>query len=556
MTTSTDSGFNLLDEAWIVALDTESRERELSILELFEQSTQLTTIGGEVPTQAFAITRLLLALLHRALDGPEDSDDWRELWQLDELPMDRIRRYTDGVRKRFDLFDPVVPFFQVADLRTQNGEVSGLEKIVADVPNGEPLFTTRSARDLRRIDASEAARWVVHTHAFDPSGIKSGPVGGSHVKNGKGYPIGPGWSGQIGAVLPHGRNLRETLLLNLIGNEDNPYTTLRGAADLPPWERDPDTAEWSERKPNGAIDLYTWQTRRIRLIGDRAGVTGVVLANGDKIVPRNRHDKEPHTCWRYSEPQSKKLKTTVYMPLIHNPERLVWQGLQAYLPGSRKPHHLSAAGPPQRLAPGVLHWVGSLCSDGVLPGSYQAQIRVIGAEYGPQNATFTEMVDDMLPMRVVLLRADEPAIGQAAVDAVEDAENVAKVVWRLAENISQAGGAEPQSGAGDRARERLYAALDGPYRRWLSRLGPGTDVEVARSDWQETVVELVRPIVSEVIAAAPPSAWRGREVNGRTVNVPLAELWSRAALRKALPRATGPKNKQPVEPESSKEVAV
>ncbi|WP_280468207.1 type I-E CRISPR-associated protein Cse1/CasA [Nocardia cyriacigeorgica] len=549
----THNGYNLLDDPWIAVLGTDGCERELSILEVFEQSPKLNTISGEVPTQAFAITRLLLAVLHRALEGPAHSGDWKQLWVAGSLPMDRIRDYADRVRPRFDLFDPARPFFQVADLRTSKGEVSSLEKIVADVPNGEPLFATRSMNNLRRIDASEAARWLVHAHAFDPSGIKSGAVGDPTVKKGKGYPIGTGWSGQIGGVLPHGANLRETLLLNLIGNEDNMYVTLGGDEDFPPWEREPDTAQWVERGPRGAIDLYTWQTRRVRLIGDRTGVTGVVLANGDKIQPQNRHGLDPHTCWRYSEPQTKKLKTTVYMPLTHDPERTVWRGLAAMLPAGAWKWQSKSRRPPERRAPAVLQWIADLCSDGVLPDSYQAHIRVVGAEYGSQSATFAEIIDDALPVKVVLLRTDHPAAGQTAINAVADAEECARIVWALAEDLVQAGGAGPDSGAGDRARERVYAVLDAPYRAWLAALGPESDLDEVRSAWQRIARKAIRPIIDELLAAAPPSAWRGRDVRGRHVNVPLADAWASGALFKALPLSFE-RSTDTVE-ESSKEVS-
>jgi CRISPR-associated protein Cse1 family len=43
------------------------------------------TIGGEVPTQAFAITRLLLAFLHRAVEGLVDQDDWEQLWATGQV---------------------------------------------------------------------------------------------------------------------------------------------------------------------------------------------------------------------------------------------------------------------------------------------------------------------------------------------------------------------------------------------------------------------------------------------------------------------------------------
>lgn len=531
-----DGGFNLLDEPWIIVLAPDGREREVSILELLEQAPRLSVIGGEVSTQAFAITRLLLAFLHRALDGPADQDEWAELWAAAELPVDAIRTYADRVRHRFDLFTAEAPFFQVAGLTTGKGEVSGLEKIVADVPNGEPLFTTRSAASLRRISPAEAARWLVHAHAFDPSGIKSGAVGDPSVKNGKGYPIGTGWAGQLGGVLAQGSDLRQTLLLNLIAR-DAEYVRVGDREDVPPWERDVDGAEWADgRPPRGAIDLYTWQTRRIRLIGGPDGVTGVVLANGDKIQPQNRHGVDPHTAWRYSEPQSKKLKTTVYMPRLHDPRRSVWRGLAAILP-SISPRRGNASEPRRYQSPGVMQWLDDLAENEHLSDDYVVRVRVHGAEYGAQSATLAEIVDDMLPLPVLLLRTDRPEAGNTAERAVDDADQVSSCLWKLAENLAQAAGAEPKSGAGDRARESLYAALEAPYRSWLTTLRPGRDLTEARTEWQTIIRGVCRPITDELINAAPNTAWSGRKLNNRLVNVPLAEAWFIAALRNTLPLA-------------------
>lgn len=529
--------YNLLDEPWIVARARDGTECQLSIMDVFEQAPRLSTIEGEVPTQSFAITRLLLAFLHRALDGPKNQDEWVNLWSQPELPLETIRHYADRVRDRFDLFDPERPFFQVADLHSKKGEVSGLEKIVADVPNGEPLFTTRSAASLRRIDASEAARWLVHTHAFDPSGIKTGAVGDPKVKNGKGYPIGTGWSGQLGGTLALGTTVHDTLLLNLIAREVSDYVQIGGPHDLPPWERDPDTAVRHEERPTrGAIDLYTWQTRRVRLVGDRTGVTGVVLSNGDKIQPQNQHSSEPHTSWRYSEPQTKKYKTTVYMPLMHESTRSVWRGIAALLP-STAPRTGKGNEPQERLAPGVLQWLNRLAANDNIPADYPLRLRIHGAEYGAQSATFAEIIDDVLPLSVALLRQDRPAAGRTAEAAAKEAEKAAARVWRFAENLAQAGGAEPKSGAGDRASEAVYSALEQPYREWLATITSNRDLSEARDEWRTTVRTVLRPITDELIASAPTAAWSGRTVNNQLVNVPLAEIWLNAALRKLLPDA-------------------
>jgi CRISPR system Cascade subunit CasA len=123
-----------------------------------------------------------------------------------------------------------------------------------------------------------------------------------------------------------------------------------------------------------------------------------------------------------------------------------------------------------------------------------------------------------------------------AENAVKAADHVASAIWMLAENIARAAGAEPKSGAGDSARERLYAALES-YRRWLAALVPGRNTDEARAEWQRLIAELTKPVVAELISAASPSAWVGREVRSQLVNVALAEAWFNAALRRALPSA-------------------
>lgn len=533
-------GFNLIEQPWIVALGRDGRQCEVSILELFDEAAQYTSLGGEVATQGFAITRVLLAFLHRALDGPATRDEWADLWEARALPAERIAAYADRVRDRFDLFDPQAPFLQVPGLHTAKGEVSGLERIVADVPNGEPFFTTRSARDLSTISAAEAARWLIHVHAFDPSGIKSGAVGDPEVRNGKGYPIGPGWSGQIGAVLLQGRDFRETLLLNLIGRDGSSYVRIGVDGDVPPWERDPDGPTGQQRPPRGAVDLYTWQTRRVRLVGDRHGVSGVVLSNGDKITPQNLHAVEPHSAWGHSDTQSKKVKSTVYMPRTHLPERSVWRGIAALLP-STAGRHTNSAQPQRFLAPGVLQWVSDVAAQGFLDETCNPGIRIYGAVYGAQQATIAEIIDDELVLPIRLLREDDPAAGTTAVEAVTDAERAATEVWKLGQNIAQAAGADPKDTApGDRAREDFYARLDSPYRHWLSTLSTQADLADARAAWRNTVLEAARVVADQCIAGAPPAAWVGREVRDHFINVAQAEAWFVSGLRRTLPSVAAP----------------
>lgn len=536
--------FDLTREAWIPVLDSTGRERVLTPLEVVEQAGELATIGGELPTTGFALTRLLLAVLHRSIEGPRDRDHWEELWNAPGLPADAVVGYLDRWRHRFDLLSPSTPFLQVADLHTAKGEHSGLNKIISDVPNGLPLFTTRAGRALARIDHAEAARWLVHALAFDTSGIKTGVVGDPRVKGGRGYPDGVAWAGNTGGVLVEGPTLRDTLLLNLLPYRDDELVLRWGAptADLPVWERGPlgadverDTDGTPRTRPRGPADLYTWSARRVRLVGNAAGVTGVVLSYGDRIEQQNAHTFEPMTAWRRSPTQEKaRGEPVVYMPRQHSVTRVFWRGLEAMLPmaGTQSTGKDAAVS----LPPAVLSWLAIAQYQQYLRPDVVVRTRVTGLVYGSQSAVVDELVDDQLAAQVAALRAGEGTAGEQAIVAVRRVEDAVKALKNLAGNLVRAAGGE-SDGARERTEETAFAALDLPFRRWVAALAPDSDLMAAQTNWQQQVARLVARLADELLDQAGETAWKGRPVLGRHVDSSLADAWFRAALRKALPLA-------------------
>ncbi|RJQ89106.1 type I-E CRISPR-associated protein Cse1/CasA [Amycolatopsis panacis] len=528
--------FDLTDQPWLPARTLAGEQIELSLVDVLVQAHTLSGLTCEVGTQMFALTRLLLAVLHGAVDGPRDVDHWERLWSQETLPADAIKSYLAKCRDRFDLFHPQTPFLQVAGLRTAKGEVSELNKLIADVPNGHPFFTTRIGGPLR-LSYAEAARWLVHCHAFDPSGIKSGAEGDPRVKGGKGYPIGTGWSGNLGGVLPEGRTLRETLLLNLIAAES---VALRRdpAIDLPVWERKPaGVTEEQEggRAPAGPVDLYTWQSRRIRLVREDGAVTAVLICNGERSTPQNKNLVEPHTAWRRSQAQEKKLRQPlVYMPREHLPERAVWRGLQSLLPGAETGQGSEAAA---FLSPGVLEWVAEVAD--IVGPDQPLRLHTVGMTYGAQSSTTSDILDDHIELRSILISRGARALVQTALDSVAAAENGALAVSRLASNLAAATGAgkDDRDGPRERASERCYAALDIEFRAWLRGLRADTDpIEAARA-WHTTANRSIRALGAELLEQAPMTAWSGRIVNGHLLTSAHADRYFRKAVRDAFPFA-------------------
>ncbi|MFJ4939016.1 type I-E CRISPR-associated protein Cse1/CasA [Streptomyces pseudovenezuelae] len=514
--------FDLTCEPWIPVLRRQDgRQDELSLREVFAQASDLARIVGDVPTQEFALLRLLLAVAHDALDGPRDADQWADWWE-DEDCFAAVPSYLDTYRDRFDLLHPVAPFFQVAGLRTSRDEVFSLNRIVADVPNGEPFFTSRMP-SAERLDFAEAARWVVHTHAYDTSGIKTGVVGDSRAKNGKVYPLGVGWAGNLGGVFAEGDTLRETLLLNMVAGDTAALKTDPG--DRPAWRREPcGPGPGRGRRPTGVRDLYTWQTRRLRLHIDQGAVHGVVLGYGDPLPARNMHQREPMTRWRRSKTQEKKLgEPQVYLPKEHDPQRAVWRGLSSLLaeqPTAVEQRTEAAA----ELPAGVLEWIAQLVTEeGYLPRGTRFRARIVGAVYGTQQSVIDEIVDDRLSMSVNLLNRRDRRYAQQAISAVADADEAVNILGDLAVDLARATGAATE-GPRSRASEQGYDALDAPYRSWLQDLGAATDPEEHRTRWRADTCRIIRRIGEQLIAAAGDAAWQGR-----TITTNKGDLWLNSA---------------------------
>lgn len=528
----TDDGFDLTRQPWILVRTFDGDLRQVSITEVLTSAHELAGIVGEIPTQTFAITRLLLAVLHCALDGPTDIEGWTELWQKSELPAEPIISYLSEYSDRFDLLHPEQPFFQVAGLHTSKNETFGLERLIADAPTGRPYFTTRLGQSLDSIDLAEAARWLVHCQAFDPSGIKSGAVGDDRVKGGKGYPIGVAWSGLIGGILCEGRSLRETLLLNLVARPVEDGSTM----DRPVWERPPQTEQEEVsggRPPTGPLDLYTWQARRVHLAIQGNRVTGVLICNGDKLEPQNRQHLEPMTAWRRSANQEKQRGLpVVYMPRQHDPERSLWRGIEALLPSQAgRSQGGEAAGV---LAPGCLSWIGQLQFYRALPAEYAVRTRAIGMQYINQSAVVGEIIDDSLSMSVLLL---SEAGAELAVQIAEGARQVELGVRSLADlagDLAVAAGGESEP-AKVPARAAGFAAVDGEFRHWLSQLGPASDPLVARAELNAVAREILLDLGHELVESASPQAWSGRKVDKSIVCTATADSWFRRDLYRLFP---------------------
>ena len=506
----TKATFNLCSQPWITVRFVDGEMRDVSLREVFARAHEIQRVSGDGPTQDVAITRLLLALLMRTLPVVDDPvDEWKRLKDRPTLPLEGINRYLDAWEYRFDLFDADFPFMQVPhDVESKS---SGLYKLVPDLPDSpdKQLFTNRAGGGASSLSFAEAARWLVHTQAFDPSGIKTGLHGDSRVKGGKGYPIGVAWTGNLGVLMVQGRTLKETLVLNAVLDR-------LSEQDIPPWELEPDgpdvrrTAEGAVALPVGMIQALTWQSRRmvLHLNSMNTAVENVTIGNGNPISPENRWTFEPFTAWRYSVNKSK-ASSDIYFPLTVNPDRAMWRGLAVFLgvPSQQGAMQSKAA---KTRKPGVVEWLECLAGEEIISSASQVTVSMTGAVYGTQNSVIDTVVADSLSFPMAVMTNAQ--LQGRALQAIETADSCVWVLRGLARDLGAAAGVEALTERVDSIERRAYAELGSAYRRWLTTLTPDVDRDEVAYVWQKQVKRIIDALAAELIRDAGQTAIVGRDV--------------------------------------------
>ena len=551
-----DVHFNLLDEPWILALGKDGKmKKPLTLRELYADAHECADLAGELPTQNAAVLRLLLAILYAVFlrvdeTGAEEPleysqealDRWKRLWNRGCFPADVINGYLDKYHERFDMFHPERPFLQVKppdNPVTREGitiKPTGIKigKFVGDVSDGDRvnLFAGRSTKE--GISFAEAARWLIYLNSYDVA-----PAGnpGKNPRSIKGF--ARPWTAQIGLTWLAGKSLFETLMLNfvLLDHNDNCWPITQAFWEADSWSRSADDLVDIERhKPESPLEILGAQYRHVALRRDDTVITGYDLWSGmtfggiGKVAENVMAERM--TPWR-------KDKDGNYTPRTHNPAKLMWRDLAAFVPSGNKD-----------ILPGVVRWQKKLKGEDVcIP---PMRICIAGAEYGSMNASINDVFADSLSLNAALLveldEVDEADVtwSRMVIKEVEKTEECAKLIGILASDLAIASG-----GSGDRKDKNIkgkrdlalrdaFYALDNPFRHWLASIDPekGDEVYEISKLWRNEVERILSRIGKELVANAGQSAFIGKRIKmnnvERTKNAPEAYRWFKYSLMKSL----------------------
>lgn len=493
--------FDLVDQTWIPVV-VRGRRTTLSMREALCNAHQIDGLSIDDPLQTVAVFRqVLLPVVLDALGVPRNAEEWEQRWLDERLDVGVINAYLDANRGRFDLFDDVAPFAQVAGLQTERNETKPVLLILPAEASGNnvPLFSSRTEADRPSLTPAEAVRALLAVHCWDTAAIKSGAVGDPQVKSGKttGNPTGP--AGQLGVVIPMGATLRDTLVLN------TPIVYAgRARDDVPQWRREPASPAWTTRPALGLLDLLTWQSRRVRLLpeSDSAGdivVRRVVVAAGDRLS--QTPDFEPHTAWRQNVKPAAGAPAS--LPARHVQGKEAWRGLTALLA-------TDTPDATRRSAPSLLRQFKSLRGDS-MPDTTPLRVLTVGMQYGNQSAVVEDVMVDQIPLPIAALDPDGP-VRQVLDEVVSQAEALRVAANRLGDDLRAACGADKIAwDQGQRLGDQLVHAFTPVVHRLLTGLQREPECsEDARAAWVSEARRIARQMAEPMLASAPPEAFFGK----------------------------------------------
>ena len=313
--------------------------------------------------------------------------------------------------------------------------------------------------------------------------------------------------------------------------------------DLPVWERPPDTAaqdddvpvreglpEKEDPRPSGPCDLYTWQSRRIRLFCDADGVYGVLIANGDRLTPEPapRNRCPPGAA---APPGEEARRRHLHAPRTR-PRTVESARLEAILTeetSSRQERAAPSAAP--KCSHGSVRPVTKACWKSATRSAPESACSTVASPPPPRRSSTMRS-----PCRRNCWRKQGGATGHLG--AVVDAEEPGR-----ARQPRHQPGHRQRRRRGQRPRpgRRSPATLDRPYRR-LASLNVDTPALDERRRWQHAACYLISRLGKQLVEQAGPGAWRGRRIDrGKgevwDLNTATADSWFRNRLRRIYPYA-------------------
>jgi len=511
--------FNLIHEPWLPITMRDGTTTDVGLAEFFAIAHEAQGLNEPSPLTYTAVMRYLLAILHRAYEGPRTPLAWARLWQEGHFSQDIVKSYLTSWEDRFDLFHPSKPFAQEGPDFVQK-EASPVTRLYAERTSGNnpTLFDHAWDSSPAPVPAAEAARALLAAQGYAFAG-----AGGKFYNSTliAGY-----------IILFEGTNLFQTLMLNLQGYSDTRPKGLErnGDQDKPWWEMESDPLpERGGNLPLGLTDLLTWRSRSIRLLPEADGsVSQIYYAQRYQL--RDIGIRDPFK--RY-EPLSSGPNKGQLSPKNYVAGRALWRDSFALIEQQEESTPQDPAN--GRPTPIIVDWLSTaMKSLANLETTSSLVPTLIATGLVNDKAKINLWRMDRLPLPVAVLTDSDRRL--LVRDAVDKAKDVRDALYRAgsafaAEALSLGERSpDPNDVARERAAlkldERYWSRLDVPFQQFMIGLGDQSPTDDSAIQWKRGLRDIARAVfIDATNAAGLDSRWfRAQSYGGRVLYTQLRKV--------------------------------
>ena len=505
--------FNLVTEPWIPCERSDGTRVTLNLEETLVQAHELRAIHDDSPLITVTLHRFILAILHHIF-GPEDANAWAAIWQdgRGHFDSDMVSQYFrdpdhPARMSRFDLFDPVRPFYQTVEMPFTRRDPDGKEKdyritaakLATELAQNATLFHHDMEGNPSPLTPAQATRLLLATQGFSMGGLIT-----YDLKAHKSADASPLVKGAIAIV--RGDSLFQTLMLNLTAyseETEQPFK-FRRLDDVPAWDRE-EPARPRDRIVDGYLDLLTRQSRRIRLSPEKGNngttvIRRVVMMMGEQF-PDDFNRRKHETMVAFTQNQNASGKQDPFSPVGFNEDRVLWRNSLALFEFTAEVTE----------RPTTLSWLNELVDLGILNSATVYPLDLYGLS--SDRAKVMLWRHERLPLPLQLL--GNMALLAGLRNALQHAENVnsalrSAVLQYARFTLIRMDAKQPNKQQKDEIKnlamtfgaEPLYwAALDLEFQQFLRNLArcpKQSDPLIARDQLEMTWCDRLRQTASRV----------------------------------------------------------
>lgn len=324
--------FNLIDEPWIPVTDPLGNSSFVGLHDLFKNAESFVDLSlGTL--ERIAIIRLLLCIAQRAVNGPEEEEDWNDI--RNRIVSDSLE-YLEEKHNRFDLFGDY-PFLQIKGLKksskskkknnVKEESSNKTDKLDFGLAAGSntTLFDQFADKNGRIHSYDWLTRYLLVFQTFSPGGtIGTAEWNEKPIEKNGSSNDAPGMEGKMLFALLKGKNLLETIHWNMIAFK-RLNDGLRNRIGRPVWEFDLQNLKESDKEEltSSYLGRLVPLSRTILIDPNRRDM---VLANG-LTYPKLPDYREPMAAV-YLAKEKKKI---VFNYVRTDPDNHPWRQLHSIL---------------------------------------------------------------------------------------------------------------------------------------------------------------------------------------------------------------------------------